>query len=284
MLTTHLTGGACRSERLVRDDVDRFSLLEHLRAELGPLLAYCVMDTHVHFVAEGAAEKLQPLADAALHAYARAFNRRHGRRGPLLRGRAAPLEKRDAVELARTIYYTHKNPLDTTPPLVKRPVDHEWSSARAFVGLARDRFADPARARRLMGDEVRRITIASPALADTRPVPAPRATPDTILAAAAAVLRVLPAECASARRSPALREARAVYVTLGRLESYTDRQLAPALGRSRQRTSELAEDPDFDAVRMARTLFIDPLLRATLRPVQAVQVGRSEALSLTSGP
>src|SRR5579883_3605787 len=142
MLTTHLTGGACRSERLVRDDDDRLSLLEHLRAELGPLLAYCVMDTHVHLVAEGAAAAVQPRGDAALHAYARVFNRRHGRRGTLLRGHVETFEKRDAVELARAIRYTHKNPLQTTPPLATRAVDFEWSSARAFAGLARDGFVD----------------------------------------------------------------------------------------------------------------------------------------------
>ncbi len=80
---------------------------------------------------------------------------------------------------------------------------------------------------------------------------------------------MLVTDLASPRRSPELQAARAVYVTLGRLESYSDGQLAGLLGRSRRWTSELAADPDLGAVRMARTLFRDPVLRASLPTLPA---------------
>ena len=270
IVATHLNAGARTGARLVRDDADRLALLEGLRETVGPLLAYCVMATHLHAVVEGDPESARSRAMPAFVSYTRSFNARHGLRGTLLRGRPELFGKADSAALAKAVSYVHQNPMSTEPPLVAREVDFDWSSARAFAGLARDRFVDTERARLLLGLYLRRITLEHPALAGLEQAFVPCATPARILSAVAATLRVLPADMASPRRSPELVAARAVYVTLGRLESYSDRQLARPLGRSRTRTCELSADPDMEAVRMARTLLRDSGLATRVRAFAGV--------------
>jgi hypothetical protein len=221
MHATHIIAGAHSRARLVLDDLDRMDLLERLREGLGVFLAYCVMDTHLHVVVEKPPATVRPLAETVLLAYTRAFNRRHGFRGTLLRARPEPFEKLNSRELARAISYVHENPLE--PRRLAREVDFEWSSARAFAGLARDRFVDIGRARSLLGAEVRWIALESPALLELVPLETPLAAPETILGAAAAVFRVHVDDLVSSGRSSELRAARSVYVTVGRFESYSDR-------------------------------------------------------------
>jgi hypothetical protein len=265
IVATHLIAGARSGAVLVKDDADRLALLEWLHATVGRVLAYCVMNTHFHVVIEGDPATTRDRAAPAFRSYTRSFNARHGLKGTLLRGRPEPFGKADSIALAKAIDYVHENPISTKPPIVPREVDFEWSSARAFTGLARDRFVDPERARVLLGVDARRIALEHPELAGLEPAMAPCATPGRILSAAAATLRVLPADMASGRRSPELAAARAVYVALGRLESYCDGQLARPLGRSRARTCELSADPDMEAVRMARTLLRDSGLATRIR-------------------
>jgi hypothetical protein len=273
MIATHLIAGARSGAVLVRDDADRLALLELVRETVGQVLAYCVMDTQLHVVIEGDPATTRERAAPAFRSYTRSFNTRHGFKGTLLRGRPEPFGKVDSIALAKAIDYVHENPISTKPPIVPREVDFEWSSARAFTGLARDRFVDPDRARVLLGVHARRIALEHPELAGLEQAVAPCATPARILSAAAATLRVLPADMASARRSPELAAARAIYVTLGRLESYCDGQLARPLGRSRTRTCELSADPDMDAVQMARTLLRDPGFATRIRAFAGVEQG-----------
>ena len=57
MRVFHLTAGAPGALTLVRDDRERFALLDRVRGLLGErLLAHCIMDTHLHLVAEGSEE------------------------------------------------------------------------------------------------------------------------------------------------------------------------------------------------------------------------------------
>jgi hypothetical protein len=272
IIATHLNTGARAGAVLVTDDADRLALLERLREAFGPLLGYCVMNTHLHAVIEGDPSVTRPRAVSALFSYTRSFNVRHGLKGTLLRGPPELFAKGNTVALARSISYGHENPKETKTPLVAREIEFEWSSARAFAGLARDRFVDPERARLLLGADTRRIALECPDMADLEPALTPCATPARILAAASAVMRVLPADVASTQRSPEITAARRVYVALGHLESYSDQQLAGTIERSRQRTAELGVDPDMGAVRMARTLLRDPGLAASVRAMLPAKV------------
>ncbi len=64
--------------------------------------------------------------------------------------------------------------------------------------------------------------------------------------------------------------AQAAFIQLGRLEAYSDRQLAPFLSRSRSWVTRVAAVAiDERALRIARTLVRDARLRRQLRPVAA---------------
>jgi hypothetical protein len=262
MKVAHLNAGARGASRLVLDDRDRFRLLRGVVAAFGDaLLAYCLMDTHLHVVVEGGEESGEVLG-RVLRGYARAFNARHRAEGPLLRGPVVAIPAPGVVELARMLRYVHENPIRMREPIVAREVDYEWSSARAFAGLARTAFPNVARAEALGGVRHRRVQV----LAGLEAVPVPGAGPELILAAAAQAFGVDPLDLAARRNTPALVAARRVYVTLGRLESYRDSQLALVLGRTRVRVTQLAAEPvDLEGARIARTLLREPRFRVRLR-------------------
>jgi hypothetical protein len=279
----HLTTGGRGFERLVLDDRDRWDLVERVRGALGAsLLAWCIMDTHLHVVAEGPAGLLAPRLDAALLAYARAFNRRHGRRGGLLRGPSAATAVPGPFELGRAIRYVHEIPVSAD--LAADAIEWPWSSARAFAGLLRERLASVERARALVDPRAigmlgRPATLAEAAPA--APADAPSHTPFTLLLAAAQALALDPATIVAARRDPAPTSGRALFVRLGLLEGYQHRQLAPILGVTRQRiTQHAAKLVDPLDVRRARTLLRDPRL---VLPGHACPAGGPEGRSPARG-
>lgn len=254
----HLHAGARARLSLVLDDVDRHDLVDSLDAALGgAILAYCVMDTHLHVVAEGDLEEVRGRLERALSAYARAFNRRHSCPGELLRG---PVDAQrpiaDSLELARAIRYVHENPLKTRPPLCKDAVDYRWSSQRAFSGLSLARVANVERALELLEAQGAWVVGRRARLVDLEPSLVPSAHPDAILEAAADTYGLPAWELAGNGRSGPLLCGRALYLALGRIEGWDLVQLAPTLNRSRSRASRVASRlhvPDAD-LRVARTV------------------------------
>jgi len=121
----------------------RFSKKDFLRERLssGPdyvrLIAYCIMPTHVHFILEQLAEAgISECMRLTLNSYARYFNEKSGRKGPLWESRFQNrLIETDeyALHLSR---YIHLNP--TSAGLVTRPEDWEFSSYREYLGLCRE--------------------------------------------------------------------------------------------------------------------------------------------------
>src|SRR5688572_22560284 len=105
MLACHLTAGARCALPVVRDDMDRFMLRDYLHGALGGLLITdCVMDTHLHAIAEGDPEHPVRWLEKGLENYLRYFNRRHGR-ADLLRGPVGVHPILEPYELARGIEY-----------------------------------------------------------------------------------------------------------------------------------------------------------------------------------
>jgi hypothetical protein len=250
MRVSHLIAGARGSMPLVRDDRDRFDLLERAAEQLGPrLLAYCVMDTHLHVVAEGDEATLTEAIRIAIRSYARVVNARHGLAGGLLRGPITAFHPPGAFELARMIRYVHKNPVEAK--MVSDPIHFLWSSARAFAGLSRLPFPNVARALELT--EKPRL-IRSWELVDLVPAKVPCISPELALEAAVQTFGVLSEDVRGEGRGARLADARAVFVAVGRLESYRDTQLAPFLGRTSQRAGQLAKNVDAEGLRVALTL------------------------------
>jgi hypothetical protein len=270
MECSHLIAGARESERLVRDDADRVELLRRLAAAVGAgaVLAYCVLDTHCHVVVDGRADRVREAGGRAVFGYTKWFNARHERSGALLRGPVTVIAARSSREVARQIDYVHENPLKTRTPLVTDETFFEWSSARAFAGLSRGKLPNVPRALAVLGKDRRRVVRPGPPLEDLARAAFPSVGAGLVLAAAAQVFGVTSGELVGGGLAPEAVAARAVYVTLGRLEGFRDGHLAAPLGRTRRRVSQIGSGPvHLVGVRIARTLIRVPGLRARLGAV-----------------
>jgi len=128
-------------QAIVRDDGDRdkwVELLDRVATRRDwRVFAWVLMDNHYH------AFLRVPQGDlsAGMHdlnaGYASAFNRRHGRCGPLFQGRFKGLLVEEEYHYWELSRYIHLNPVRAG--LVADPVEHRWGSCRSYF----DRRAAP---------------------------------------------------------------------------------------------------------------------------------------------
>jgi putative transposase len=110
---------------LLRIVVKRFGIVCHI---------YCLMPNHYHIVVETPAGNLSAALQWLNGEYARWWNKRHGRCGHVFQGRfKAQLVQRDRY-LHALRDYVDWNPVEGG--LVATPAEWEWSSYRAYAGLA----------------------------------------------------------------------------------------------------------------------------------------------------
>jgi REP element-mobilizing transposase RayT len=117
-----------------RGNADRVRYLNRLafyRKKFGfRVLAYCLMDNHVHLAIETGKIPLSKIMAGLQSAYTQDFNRRHKRSGHLFQGRyKAFLIEKDRYALA-LLRYLHENPVKAR--VVRRAEDFAWSSDRAY--------------------------------------------------------------------------------------------------------------------------------------------------------
>jgi REP element-mobilizing transposase RayT len=130
----HVMARGNERRAVFRDDADReryLSRLEHYREKFGfKLLAYCLMDNHVHLAIETGDEPLSRIMAGLQSSYTQGFNRRHGRVGHLFKGRyKAYVVDKDAYLLG-LVRYIHENPRKAK--LVERTWEYPWSSDRFY--------------------------------------------------------------------------------------------------------------------------------------------------------
>jgi len=136
----HITQRGNRREPVFFRDDDRILyrdwLAAYSRKHGVDILAYCLMDNHVHLVGVPAHEHSLERALRPLHMrYAQAINRRHGWSGHLWQGRffASAL---DDAHLWAAVRYVERNPVRAQ--IVFRAEDYPWSSAPAHCGVGED--------------------------------------------------------------------------------------------------------------------------------------------------
>ena len=117
-----------------RDDADRSRYLTRLafyREKFSfRVLAYCLMDNHVHLAIETGKIPLPRIMTGLQSSYTQYFNRRHERSGHLFQGRyKAFLVERDRYALA-LLRYIHENPVKAR--VAEKAEDFGWSSDRAY--------------------------------------------------------------------------------------------------------------------------------------------------------
>ena len=121
---------------LFEDDEDRRFFVERLftcagREEGGAdLLAWCLMENHVHLLLRAQLRDLESLMRSLDTSFARYYNGRHGHVGPVFQGRYKSIPVGTDAQLLETVRYIHHNPQVAG---VCGHRDHEWSSFRAYL-------------------------------------------------------------------------------------------------------------------------------------------------------
>jgi putative transposase len=130
----HVIARGNERRAIFRDDRDREEYLGRLaryRERFGfKLLAFCLMDNHLHLAIERGPVALSRVMLSLQGSYTQWFNVRHGRVGHLFQGRyKALLVERDRYLLA-LVRYIHENPVKAR--VVGRPQEYLWSSDRYY--------------------------------------------------------------------------------------------------------------------------------------------------------
>ena len=118
-------------KRLIyRDEDDRRTYLRILRGTVGHcrwrLLAYCLMDNHVHLLVETREPNLGAGMKRLHSSYAQRFNARHGSCGHLFQERYGSVRIETDEQLWTVAVYIAMNPVQAG--LCSRPGDWPWSS------------------------------------------------------------------------------------------------------------------------------------------------------------
>lgn len=120
------------------DDKDRLKYLDSLNRfkDKGRyfLLAYCLMDNHVHLLLKEGTENLAATMKRLGVSYAMHFNNRYQRPGHLFQNRykSEPIDSEQQFMVCAR--YIHNNPVQAG--LVKTPESYRWSSYSAYLNPA----------------------------------------------------------------------------------------------------------------------------------------------------
>lgn len=132
---------------IYRDDADREMYLRMLRGTVKQqrwrLLAYCLMENHVHLVVETPQANLAGGMQRMHGLYAREFNARHHRSGHVFQGRYGAVPIKTDEQLAAAAVYVVMNPVEAG--LCAHPEDWPWSSHAAVVSGRRPDWVDDSR-------------------------------------------------------------------------------------------------------------------------------------------
>jgi REP element-mobilizing transposase RayT len=126
----HATARAVSGAALFTDDLDRLDFLKLLHSTATffewRCYAHCLMTTHYHLVLSSTRASLSNGMRRLNGAYARRFNKRHGRRGHLFDERFSSFAVEDEHHLEAAVEYVLQNPVKAGLCLEAR--DWEWSA------------------------------------------------------------------------------------------------------------------------------------------------------------
>ncbi|MCM0083738.1 transposase [Geomonas sp. Red32] len=137
-LLQHVIVKAVTGQRLFEDDTDRdlfLRILEPLLTRTGTrCLAWVLLPDHFHLLLRPTTQRLTTLMLPLLVGYARGFNKRHGRRGRLFRGRYKSVACEDNT-LKELVRYLHLHPLRSGEVAKYKDLEsHPWCGHGAIMG------------------------------------------------------------------------------------------------------------------------------------------------------
>ena len=129
---------------LFENDLDRRTFLRYLTEAIAgtktSLIAWCLMDNHVHLLLETGDIEIGKFMKYMSECYAIYYNHKYGYRGHVFESRyKSCLVKEDAYFL-QTSRYIHLNPVKAQ--MADYPEDYLWSSYRTMIGIVDDRITE----------------------------------------------------------------------------------------------------------------------------------------------
>lgn len=131
----HVMLKGCAGQLIFEDDDDRLYFLNLLNSRFTSahirLLAWCLMDNHVHLLFDDLDNQMSVAMHAIDTAYAKHFNQKTGRRGPVFQERFKSVIISDDKQLLRCVRYIHDNPAKagiSSAPLYRWSSFHEYFS------------------------------------------------------------------------------------------------------------------------------------------------------------
>lgn len=123
---------------IFEDDRDRRDFLEGLREHSAAsgvrVIAWCLMDNHVHLIVEDGEEALSEMLQRLSGEYAQRFNRRSGHAGHVFESRFKSHAIEDDGYLLQAVRYVHNNPAKAG---ICATDDYAWSSYGEYLGRRR---------------------------------------------------------------------------------------------------------------------------------------------------
>ncbi len=134
----HVVSRGVGRQIIFEDDKDRRRYLDLLQKEIaehhGEVLAWCLMDNHVHILLQIGLDGLSESMRAINSAYAVYFNKRHGRVGHLMQGRFKSEPVNSDEYLLTVVRYIHQNPEKAH---IAKTNEYPWSSYSEYIGDAK---------------------------------------------------------------------------------------------------------------------------------------------------
>ena len=131
----HVMNRGLGSQNIFTDRPDRVGFLALLgechRMWGMRVLAYCLMDNHYHLLIQTPDPNLSRIMRHLNGLYTQRYNRKHGRDGPLFRGRYKAIVVDAEEYLVGVARYIHHNPV--AAGLVPSPEKYRWSSCREYM-------------------------------------------------------------------------------------------------------------------------------------------------------
>lgn len=122
-------------QRIFEDDADRRAFLELLERQVVTrgvdVIAWCLMDNHVHLVLCDGERQLSEAIGALAMRYAQRFNARSGHVGHVFQERFKSIPIESESYLLEAVRYVHNNPHKAG---ICEACDYPWSSYGEYVG------------------------------------------------------------------------------------------------------------------------------------------------------
>ena len=131
----HIMTQGINKDKIFEMDKEKEIILQYLKEktqeEACQIVAYCIMDNHMHIIINAEKDELASAMKKINISYAMSYNQRHKRIGPVFRDRFKSENITDERYLLGAIRYLHNNPVKAKK--IEKAEGYKWSSLREYL-------------------------------------------------------------------------------------------------------------------------------------------------------